>query len=51
VDRFACDWHRLATTDPKNPTAPIIAHFPENSKGDFVRKHGKYGNILHLQGI
>ena len=20
VDRFACDWHRLATTDPIQPT-------------------------------
>ena len=27
VDRFACDWHRLATTDPILPTAVIIDSF------------------------
>ena len=25
VDRFACDWHRLATTDPKFSTTSIIS--------------------------
>ena len=35
VDRFACDWHRLATTDPKDSTAPIIVRFSENSKKNF----------------
>jgi len=36
VDRFACDWHRLATTDPKNPTALIIAHFARKGKRNFL---------------
>ena len=35
MDRFACDWHRLATTDPKDSTAPIIVRFSENSKKNF----------------
>ena len=35
MDRFACDWHRLATTDPKDSTAPIIVRISENSKKNF----------------
>ena len=35
MDRFACDWHRLATTDPKDTTAPIIVRISENSKKNF----------------
>ena len=32
VDRFACDWHRLATTDPILPTAVIIDFFSDKRK-------------------
>lgn len=42
VDRFACDWHRLATTDPKDSTAPIICRFFENSKRNLRQSQRKY---------
>ena len=32
VDRFACDWHRLTTTDPILPTAVIIDCFGDKRK-------------------
>jgi len=36
VDRFACDWHRLSTTDPKNSTRPIIELFFKKGKQIFT---------------
>ena len=34
MDRFACDWHRLSTTDPKISTFFIIC--PKNRKSKFI---------------
>ena len=46
MDRFACDWHRLATTDPKDSTAPIIVRIFENSKKNFSS-----GSILRIASL
>lgn len=35
VGRFACDWHRLATTDPIKANGHIIIHFARKGKPFF----------------
>jgi len=52
VGRFACDWHRLATTDPHPIHAPMVrpqsssvtGAYPKNCQRRVCRRHGHDGN-------